>query len=193
MLKSLQIALCGACLFVAAETPIQLVKTPMANDLRSRATDIHWPKGFEPEHAALFAHNQAYIAAGCNVIWQQIIDARSWPDWYPNARAVKILGGGTKLAPNTRWRWQTFGLSVESEVHEFEPERRLGWFGGSPNAPPAFYHSWLLTPDKTGCRVAMDEVGIGPGAAAFRHADEGRMHRGHALWLATLAWVAEGR
>ena len=34
---------------------------------------------------------------------------------------------------------------------------------------------------------------FGPGAAAFHEADEGRMHRGHALWLATLKWVSEGR
>jgi hypothetical protein len=39
----------------------------------------------------------------------------------------------------------------------------------------------------------MDEAGVGSGAAAFRCADEARMHRGHALWLATLKWVSEGR
>jgi hypothetical protein len=38
----------------------------------------------------------------------------------------------------------------------------------------------------------MDEAGVGPGAAAFRQADEGRMHRGHEMWLATLKWVSEG-
>jgi hypothetical protein len=46
--------------------------------------------------------------------------------------------------------------------------------------------------DGSGCRAIMDEAGVGPGAAAFRKADEGRMHRGHALWLATLKWVSEG-
>ena len=71
--------------------------------------------------------------------------------------------------------------------------RRLGWFGGAPGEAPAFYHSWLLKPDDNGCRAIMDEAGVGPGAAAFREADEGRMHRGHALWLATLKWVSEGR
>jgi len=67
------------------------------------------------------------------------------------------------------------------------------WFGGAPGEAPAFYHSWLLKPDGNGCRAIMDEAGVGPGAAAFREADEGRMHRGHALWLATLEWVSEGR
>ena len=39
----------------------------------------------------------------------------------------------------------------------------------------------------------MDEAGVGPGAAAFRRGDEDRMHRGHALGLATLKWVSQGR
>jgi hypothetical protein len=73
------------------------------------------------------------------------------------------------------------------------PNRRLGWFGGAPGETPAFYHSWLLAPEGDGCRVTMDEAGVGLGAAAFRRADEARMHRGHALWLATLKWVSEGR
>jgi hypothetical protein len=47
--------------------------------------------------------------------------------------------------------------------------------------------------DGNGCRAIMDEAGVGPGAVAFREADESRMHRGHALWLATLEWVSEGR
>jgi hypothetical protein len=40
--------------------------------------------------------------------------------------------------------------------------------------------------DGNGCRAIMDEAGVGPGAVAFREADESRMHRGHAPWLATL-------
>src|ERR1700678_214587 len=73
---------------------------------------------------------------------------------------------------------------------------RIGGSAGSaapPGEAPAFYHSWLLSPEGDGCRVAMDEAGVGPGAAAFRKADETRMHRGHQMWLATLKWVAEGR
>ena len=165
----------------------------MARDLATRDRDIHWPAGFEPEHADLFAHNEARLNASCDTVWRQIVDAPAWPTWYPNAQDVMLLGGARVLGPNVRWRWTTFGLSIESHVHEFVPGRRLGWFGGAPGKAPAFYHSWLLNPDGDGCRVVMDEVGIGPGAVAFREADEGRMHRGHTLWLATLQWVSEGR
>jgi uncharacterized protein YndB with AHSA1/START domain len=169
------------------------MQRPMADDLAGRAPDIHWPTGFEPEHADLFAHNELRIGADCETIWAHIVDAGAWPEWYPNARDVELLDGAPALAPGVRWRWATFGLAIESRVHEFEPGRRLGWFGAAPGEAPAFCHSWLLSPDGGGCRVVMDEAGVGPGAAAFRQADEGRMHRGHDLWLATLKWVAEGR
>ena len=165
----------------------------MEADLGARAMDIHWPAGFEPERADLFAHNETRVGAACETVWRHIVDAQAWPDWYPNARDVGLLDDARMLAPDVRWRWTTFGLAIESRVHEVAPGRRLGWFGGAPGEAPAFYHSWLLTPEGDGCRVAMDEAGVGPGAAAFRQADEGRMHRGHEMWLATLKWVSEGR
>jgi hypothetical protein len=33
----------------------------MARDLATRDRDIHWPAGFEPEQADLFAHNEARL------------------------------------------------------------------------------------------------------------------------------------
>ena len=174
---------------IAEDTP----QGQMAADLGARAMDIRWPAGFEPERAELFAHNENRVGAACETVWRHIVDARAWPNWYPNAQGVVLLDDAHALAPEVRWRWTTFGLAIESRVQEFVPDRRLGWFGGAPGEAPAFYHSWLLTPEGDGCRVAMDEAGVGPGAAAFRKADEGRMHRGHEMWLATLKWVAEGR
>jgi uncharacterized protein YndB with AHSA1/START domain len=168
-------------------------RAPMAADLAIRARDIHWPAGFEPEHADLFAHNETLISASCETVWRHIVNASAWPQWYPNASGMRLMDGADALSPGVRWRWTTFGLDIESRVQEFAPGKRLSWFGGAPDAPPAFYHSWLLNPEGDGCRAAMDEAGVGPAAAAFRQADEGRMHRGHEMWLATLKWVSEGR
>ena len=50
-----------------------------------------------------------------------------------------------------------------------------------------------LTGRGNGCQAVTDEVGNGPDAANLRQTDEGLMHRGHDLWLATLRWVAEGK
>src|SRR5258705_549322 len=82
---------------------------------------------------------------------------------------------------------------TERKVNEFVPFERLGWFGYAPGTAPAFYHTWYLKPSVSGCLVITEEVGRGAGAAAFREADEGAMHRGHDLWLATLKWVSESK
>jgi uncharacterized protein YndB with AHSA1/START domain len=189
----LALAMTAGAAAAAADKAQGARQRTMATDLAARAMGIHWPTGFEPERADLFAHNETVVEASCETVWQHIVDARAWPQWYPNARGVQLLSGAGALAPDVRWRWTTFDLAIESRVHEFVPNRRLGWFGGAPGETPAFYHSWLLAPEGDGCRVTMDEAGVGSGAAAFRRADEARMHRGHALWLATLKWVSEGR
>ncbi|WP_410969304.1 SRPBCC family protein, partial [Salmonella sp. SAL04284] len=81
--------------------------------------DIHWPSGFEPEKADLFAHNELIINASCERVWRHIIDANRWPTWYPNSKDVEIQGGDPVLGDGTVFRWTTFGLAIESKVHEY--------------------------------------------------------------------------
>ena len=90
----------------------------MKDDLVHRSPDIHWPAGFEPEKADLFAHNDLIINASCERVWTHIIDASRWPAWYPNSKDVEIQGGDPVLRDGTVFRWTTFGLAIESKVHE---------------------------------------------------------------------------
>jgi hypothetical protein len=71
----------------------------MKDDLAHRSSDIHWPIGFEPEKADLFAHNDLIINASCERVWTHIIDASRWPTWYPNSKDVEIQGGGRGVVP----------------------------------------------------------------------------------------------
>jgi polyketide cyclase/dehydrase/lipid transport protein len=168
----------------------------MKHDLRHRARDIHWPEGFRPETADLFSHNEATLQASCKDVWNHIVDATRWPEWYPNSKGVSIVGGSS-LTEGTVFHWTTFGLPLESKVNEFVPYSRIGWYGYAPGTLPdaahSFYHTWFLVPAGTACRVVTDEVGKGPDAAHLRETDESLMHRGHDLWLATLKWVSENR
>jgi hypothetical protein len=165
----------------------------MKEDLAHRSPDIHWPAGFEPEKADLFSHNDLIINASCSRVWTHIIDAKRWPTWYPNSKEVVIQGADPVLKDGTTFQWATFGLTIESKVHEYELDKRLGWYGYAPGTKPSFYHSWYLEPVGTMCHVVMDEAGIGKDAAGLRQSDETLMHRGHDLWLATLKWVAEAK
>jgi uncharacterized protein YndB with AHSA1/START domain len=144
--------------------------------------------------ADLFAHNELVINATCERVWRHITEAAKWPEWYPNSKDVRILGNGDSvLKEGTIFQWTTFGLAIESRVHEFVPHSRLGWYGYAPGTEPTFYHTWYLAPKGDGFHVVTDEAGKGPGAVHLRETDEGLMHRGHALWLATLKWVSEGK
>jgi hypothetical protein len=192
---------CAALVATASPSPAQVenqrspserqIIMTMRDDLANRARDIHWPTGFEPASADLFSHNELVINARCERVWQHIVDATRWPEWYPNSRDVRIVGGSPVLAAGTIFRWTTFGLPLESRINEFVPYTRIGWFGYAPGTAPSFYHTWYLQPDGPGCRVVTDEVGKGPDAAHLRNTDEGLMHRGHDLWLAGLRWVSE--
>ena len=173
--------------------PDGYIAMSMKDDLAQRSPDIHWPAGFEPAKADLFAHNELILNASCERVWTHIVDARQWPTWYPNSKDVVIQGGDPVLRNGTVFRWTTFGLAIESKVHEYVLNQRLGWYGSAPGNNPSFYHSWYLEPEGTMCHVVMDEAGVGNDAARLRHDDETLMHRGHDLWLATLKWVAEAK
>jgi uncharacterized protein YndB with AHSA1/START domain len=174
-----------------ASTPQAKAILTMQQDLKHRSPEIHWPSDFDPSTADLFAHNELLIHASCEKVFSRIVDAKSWPSWYANASNVEILGGAPMLQAGTRFRWTTFGLNIESEIHEFEPGRRVGWYGYAPGQPPAFYHTWLLTPANGGCMAVMEEAGKGKDPAQLRDTDQSLMHRGHDLWLQTLRWMSE--
>jgi hypothetical protein len=98
----------------------------MKDDLAHRSPDIHWPMGFEPEKADLFAHNDLIINASCERVRTHIIEATRWPTWYPNSKDVEIQGGDPVLRDRTVFRWTTFGLAIESKVHEYVLNQRRG-------------------------------------------------------------------
>jgi hypothetical protein len=120
---------------VAAAAPVfGLASAGVQDDLAHRSPDIHWPAGFEPEKADLFAHNELIINASCGRVWTHIIEAGRWPTWYPNSKDVEMQGGDPVLRDGTVFRWTTFGLAIESKVHEYVSNQRLGWYGYAPGA-----------------------------------------------------------
>ncbi len=144
---------------------------------------IHWPEGFTPQQADLFDHAELAVPAPCAAVWRALADAPRWPQWYPNADNVR-LEAGQELAAGRAFSWRTFGLEVDSQVHEFVPQQRLGWFGRAKGLDA--YHTWLLVPQGQGCLVVTEEVVRGPGAVALREQQPRAMHEGHTLWLARL-------
>jgi hypothetical protein len=155
-----------------------------------RSSEIHWPAGHTPADADLFAHNELPINASCSVVWQHLVHAQTWSEWYPNAHNVQLLNSSDgSLHQDTQFSWDTFGVHIESQIHEFAPNSRIGWFG--QGAGMDAYHTFLLLKAAEGCRVVTEEVVRGPGAVEFRKKDPNAMHRGHDLWLSALKQVSE--
>lgn len=159
-------------------------------DFEARSHAINWARGFAPANADLFAHNSILIRAPREHVWQLLLQAERWPSWYPNAHDVAVRGSedGT-LQPGSVFTWTTFGIWLESRVHEFVENERLGWFGDAEGLNA--YHTWLLAERNGQTLVVMEEVGMGPGAQAMNSADPEGMHIGHDLWNVTLKFLAE--
>lgn len=151
---------------------------------------IHWPDGFTPQQADLFDHSELVVAAPCTAVWQALVEAPSWPAWYPNSQDVR-LERGSELAAGRAFQWRTFGIEVQSTVREFVPQQRLGWFGRATGLDA--YHTWLLLPQGQSCQVVTEEVVRGPAAVALRRDNPQAMHQGHGLWLERLAQEAGRR
>jgi hypothetical protein len=159
-------------------------------DGAERSKDIHWPEGFHPEQADLFAHNEIVVHASCEKVFVNIVDAQAWLEWYSNSHDVKLLNSPDgKLHEGARFSWDTFGVHIESRVHEFVPDSRIGWFGDGTGMHA--YHTFLLLKKDEGCQIVTEEVVKGPGAVEFRKKQPDAMHVGHDLWLSTLKQRSE--
>ena len=155
-----------------------------------RSSEIHWPAGHAPADADLFAHNELLIHASCSIVWKHLVQAQSWPEWYPNSHNVRLLNSSDgRLHQDTKFSWDTFGVHIQSHVHELVLDSRIGWFGEGTDLDA--YHIFLLLKAPEGCRVVTEEVVRGPGAVDFRKKGPNAMHGGHDLWLSSLRQVSE--
>jgi hypothetical protein len=163
----------------------------IVEDIQHRSAHIHWPSGIVPEQADLFAHNDIVIAAPAAKIWEHLIHATAWPDWYSNARNVTVNAPSRLLAADVTFDWITFGAPIHSTVHEFEHTARIGWYGQTDQW--LAYHTWLLEPRGEGTTyVVMEETGTGANPKKLASSNPGHMHRGHDLWNISLKFLCEG-
>src|ERR1700761_8562238 len=135
----------------------------VTKDLKRANPNIHWPGGFSPKTADLYAHNEIMIDAPVSVVFRHIQEAEKWPGWYSNSQHVVVHSDDKLLKKDTEWDWDTFGVHIKSHVNEFEVNSRIGWFGSGTGMRA--YHTWYLIPlgnNKT--HVIMEECVYGSGA-----------------------------
>lgn len=152
---------------------------------------INWPERYRPENCAVHVVNELAMDAPPQAVWDCLIDAEKWPDWYPNAANVVVEGAPDgRLSAGAKFRWKTFGVTIDTVVAEFEPVTRIAW------SATAFglevYHAWLITPRGEGCLVLTEETQNGFLARLGHWMRPGQMHKFHQIWLENLAARASG-
>lgn len=146
---------------------------------------IVWPPHYAPGHVPVHVRNERAMRCSPESVWAALVRAAEWPEWYPNAARLTFLTGSPPdLAPGTRFRWTTFGVTIVSTVLEFVPAERIAWDARGIGLDA--YHAWLIRPTVGGCHVLTEESQHGwlarLGDRVFPH----RMSRGHELWLDSL-------
>ncbi len=147
---------------------------------------IKWPDHIDPAKHPIHSYNELLIPASADAIWHKLIDATHWPEWYPNARDVKIVGSEPVLRPGSQFVWNTFGVTVKSRVLVYEPLVDLGWDAAEIMGWRGF-HGWKIIPQDSGCLVITEEVQAGVGAGLIKNWILERLQREHQNWLVGLA------
>jgi uncharacterized protein YndB with AHSA1/START domain len=161
----------------------------MLRETENEAMPIIWPKGFETGRTAAHVSNEITIGAPAETVWACLVQAGSWPGWYPNSADVHIQGGGDTLGPGVTFTWRTFGVKVACTVAEWQPYSRIAWRGTGTMIE--VYHAWLIETRPGGCFVLTEENQNGLAARAQAAFMPDRMFKGHALWLERLKVRAE--
>jgi uncharacterized protein YndB with AHSA1/START domain len=146
---------------------------------------IRWPQAYEPERATFTITNSIDISAPPQIVWNELINAQAWPQWYKGAADVKVLGSGTGLIQqDSTITWTTMDQNLVTKVMEFVPPARMGW--ESRQSTLKAYHAWLLIPTPDGTRVVTDESQFGLLAHLQRLFLRNKLRNLHDVWLIEL-------
>jgi uncharacterized protein YndB with AHSA1/START domain len=154
---------------------------------------ISWPERYAPGKTAVHVRNEMDMSGvSPEVVWAWLVRAKLWPTWYVNSRDVQIFGDGDgqDLRAGSRFRWKTFGASLQSVVEEFVPNERLAWSARGTGID--VYHAWLIEKRPAGCYVLTEENQNGFLARVSSALRPGNMRRQHQVWLEALSEKAKG-
>lgn len=156
--------------------------------------EINWPQEYLPGTTDNFASNEVIVQGlGAAEVFDTLLDTSIWHDYYQNASDVHFYNTeGTRLQPNTRFSFKTFGFPIEAQIIEFqapangEPGRLAwhGWADGDADHRLDVVHAWLiedLSHDRV--RILTQESQKGKPAIELAQSEPDTMNMGHQDWL----------
>lgn len=163
-----------------------LESTPL--HLMTHEEGVRFPEGALPHQSPVYVRNSLVIPAAPERLFAWLLAAPRWPEWYANAKDVRIAGDAPLLTLGAEFTWVTFGVPVHTRIEELVPARRLAWSGRGLGSTA--YHGWLLEPVAEGTRVTTEETQRGFVATIGRVPLRRGLLKWHQRWLEGLAQIS---
>ena len=148
---------------------------------------ISFPEAYIPRKSAVHARNELFIPASSSSIWFWLTNASTWPDWYANSSnmVITVSDENGHLKNESRFTWRTFNTNIQSEIQEFEVNKKLAWIAKGSGL--LAYHSWLIIEKEGGCLVITEETQQGILPRLFGFFIKKGLLKQHQIWLEGLA------
>jgi uncharacterized protein YndB with AHSA1/START domain len=151
---------------------------------------INWPAEFDPKISDFYVHNEIEIYASPEIVWDLLINAKDWPEWYDGIQSIRFEDETqSALSPNTKVFWNSMGQSLNNEIMDFEPYQALSWQFKEKKIQGI--HAWVIVPTATGCKVITDESQTGSLAKLQKIFLPNKLRKQHDKWLILLKQEAE--
>ncbi|MEO1099414.1 MAG: SRPBCC domain-containing protein [Bacteroidota bacterium] len=151
---------------------------------------INWPTAYQLDKTEFYIHNRIDINTSPEIVWNILIQAEKWPDWYTGMSQVSVVNAENGiLRSNSKMEFNTMERNFQGTIKEFKPYERLAW--ETVNEKLNAYHAWLIVPTEKGCRVITDESQYGKLARLQTTFVPNKLKKLHDIWLEKLKEKAE--
>lgn len=175
-----------------AQQTMAFMEQQQTSDLAHRDFDIHWPESFDPAKAPQFSHNELFIHAPCEHVFQRMAKVSEWPIWLLFVKDVTVEGAAQEAAAGRTLSLSIFNTPITAKITEWVPAERISWLPETvAPSQSRHFHTWHFKPAKGGCDVVTEEVGVGLADKKLGAEGGFYMHRAHDLWLASLRYASE--
>ena len=118
---------------------------------------INYPAGFHPIENNFAAIITLELDQYPQRVWDALIRIKEWDEWFPKIYNTRIVSTDTgQLKPRSRFRWNTLGVNLISQVIDFDPPRAISWVSKGPGITT--FHAWQIMPTDSGCKITLEHT-----------------------------------
>lgn len=154
-------------------------------DSNLQPVNIKYPIGFHPSESNISFVKSVEFSVTPDQIWEALVRVKEWDEWYPQVYNIRVIGSNaSKLKIDSRFRWNTRGIHLLSQVANFEPKRVLSW--ASEGIGVKAFHVWQLIPTEGGTKVILEHTQKGWLCQLSHFIKPQKMEQYHLEWLNAL-------